>query len=340
MDPKPLAPVPGVSVVIPSWNGADLLAANLPAVLRAAEAYPGEAEVVVVDDGSEDATREVVGRFPGARLVAHERNRGFGAACLSGAKSARCELVFLLNSDARPDAHALEPLARAFEVPDTFAASPLLLDSEGGVSEVTISVPYLRRGRIRYRRRSFEALSLPAPTPRVWYTFFPLGGAILVDRKRFLELGGFDTLFHPFYYEDVDLGLRAWRRGWSCVVVPESRVTHAGGGTIGRSFPRLRVRVIRKRNRILLHCKNLTGRGALPLHLAQQVLRAATRLLRLDPVELLASLRAVPRLRVALARRREERAAAVRSEDEILALIEGRWHANVEAIRGAPAGLG
>src|SRR5258705_13450475 len=107
-----------VSVVIPNWNGADLLAASLPAALEAAKAHPGRAEVIVVDDGSTDASRDVVKAHAGVALAVHDRNRGFSAACLTGAMSARHELVFLLNSDARLDPGALAPLCDAFESPD------------------------------------------------------------------------------------------------------------------------------------------------------------------------------------------------------------------------------
>lgn len=337
-----------VSVVIPNWNGADLLAANLPGALEAARRHPAPAEVLVVDDGSGDRSREVVGRHPEVRLVAHDRNRGFGAACLTGAREARHPLVFLLNSDARPEPDALAPLCRAFDAADTFAASPLVLDEDGALAEVTINVPYLRRGRIRYRRRGTAGLSNAAQGPLApWYTFFPLGGAILVHRERFLELGGFDEMFHPFYYEDVDLGFRAWRREWTCVVVPESRVVHAGGGTIGRAFPKLRVRIVRKRNRVLFHCKNLTGRSDPVVHLAQQAFRSLSRLFtQLDATELLGTLAALPRLPAAFSRRRAERAVALRSEAQILERIDARWRENLAALgahaspdaaaRGAP----
>src|SRR4029450_3058772 len=92
-----------VSIVIPNWNGADLLATTLPAALAAASAHPGRAEVIVVDDGSTDESRDVVKAHGGVVLVEHDRNLGFGAACLSGATSARHEIVFLLNSDSPPD---------------------------------------------------------------------------------------------------------------------------------------------------------------------------------------------------------------------------------------------
>lgn len=326
-----------VSVVIPNWNGADLLRVTLPAAMAAARAHPGEAEVIVVDDGSTDASRDVVKAHDGVRLVEHDDNRGFGAACLTGATAARHDLVFLLNSDARPDPGALGPLCDAFDAPEVFAASPIVFDPKIGVANVTINVPYLRRGRIHYRKRSAESIAgLSETALPPWYTFFPTGGSVVVHRARFIELGGFDDLFYPFYYEDVDLGFRAWRRGWSCVVVPESRVVHSAGETIGRAFPKRRVRVIRKRNRLLLHCKNLTRPGALALFMAQQAGRAIGRLLRFDPIEMLGTLAAIPHLPAALERRRIERATAVRSEREILALIEERWRSNLQRLEAMP----
>ncbi|MFC1707717.1 glycosyltransferase family 2 protein, partial [Planctomycetota bacterium] len=233
----PSSPV-SVSLVIPNWNGEDLLRIYLPSVVVATEAYPGEAEIIVVDDGSTDDSVGLLRRsFPSVRLVRHKRNRGFGRACMTGARAARHPIVVLLNSDMCVEPHFLAPLMIPFDDRSTFAASPLILDESGRMSGVTLSIPYLRRGKIRYR--SFPAATLVtdgAAAPGPWYTLFPSGGACALDRRRFLDLGGFDDLFHPFYYEDTDLGFRAWRRGWTCRVVPASRVTHCHTATIARYF--------------------------------------------------------------------------------------------------------
>ena len=331
---RDLAPEPAarsVSVVVPNWNGADLLAKNLPVVFEALRCHPASAELIVVDDGSHDDSRAVVSALGGIRLVTHERNRGFGTACMTGVLAARHDLVLLLNSDARIEPGTLAHLCRAFDADDTFAASPLVVDEQGGITDVTINVPFLRRGRIRYRSDAARSLGSAAAGSLPWYTSFPSGGAMLVHRERFLALGGFDPLFHPFYYEDVDLGMCAWRRGWTCVVVPEGRVTHGGSGTINRSFNHFRIAVIRKRNRVLFHCKNLTETRDLAAHIGQQVRRALARLVWLDVLELLGLLSALPHLPAALARRRAQRASACRSEREIFELIEARWRAKQES---------
>ena len=320
--------VRGVSVVVPNWNGADLLAKNLPAVFEAVRSHTASAELIVVDDGSGDDSRAVISAHGGIRLIVHERNRGFGAACMTGTLAARHELVLLLNSDARLEPSTLAPLCSAFDAPDTFAASPLVLDESGRVMNVTINIPSLRRGRIRNQAHAERSLAAGSASALPWFTSFPSGGAVLVHRERFLALGGFDPLYHPFYYEDVDLGMCAWRRGWTCVVVPESRVVHAESGTIKRSFKPYFIAVVRKRNRVLFHCKNLTEPRDFAAHLAQQIRRSLTRLVQLDAAELLGLCCALPRLPAALRARRAERAAAKLSEREIFALIEERWRAN------------
>ena len=320
-----------VSVVVPNWNGADLLARNLPVVWEAVRSHPASAELIVVDDGSHDDSRAVVTALGGIRLVSHEHNRGFGSACMTGVLAARHDLVLLLNSDARIEPGTLALLCRPFEADETFAASPLVLDENGAVTDVTINVPFLSRGRIRYRADAARSLAGAAAGPLPWYTLFPSGGAVLVHRERFLALGGFDPIFHPFYYEDVDLGVCAWRRGWTCVVVPEGRVTHGDSSTIKRSFNHFRIAVIRKRNRVLFHCKNLTSTGDLAAHIAQQVRRSLANLVRLDTLELLGLLLALPHFPAAFARRRAERAGACRSEREIFELIEQRWRKKLES---------
>ena len=329
-----------LSVVIPSWNGVSLLRRCLPSVLSAVAQYGGVAEVVVVDDGSaDDSASMLAAEFPTVRVVRHPVNRGFGPACKTGIEAAEHPIVVLLNSDVRVEPGFLAPLAARFDHPAAFAVSPLILDSEGDLGNVTISVPYVRRGKIRYRSVPTGRLLEPgASQAGPWYTSFPLGGAVALDRSRFLALGGFDPLFEPFYYEDTDLGLCAWRRGWTCEVVPDSRVFHEGGGTIGRSFERSRVRTIQKRNRVLFHVKNLTAPWMLAAYLLQHTFRVFAGLFRLDFAQAGGAFEAVPHLGHALARRRVERAAELRTPAEVFATISTQWDECVARLASGDGG--
>jgi GT2 family glycosyltransferase len=233
----------------------------------------------------------------------------------------------------------VKPLVDCLQDPTVFAASPLIFNDQGELSNVTICIPYFRRGKIRYR--SFapqQLLNLPAPLPNPWYTLFPIGGAFGVNRARFIELQGFDDLFHPFYYEDTDLGFRAWRRNWKCIVVPESMVTHYHTGTIRRSFKRLKVRAIRKRNRLFYLWKNLTTVRLLWEHFIFQLLRICYRPFRFDWMPLVATILAVPGFRAAMRKRRQEQKCIVNSEEDIFRIINSANQANRRVIESTEKG--
>jgi len=324
-----------VSIIIPNWNGTDLLRAHLPSVLDAKKKYCGTLEIIVVDDASTDASLEILQKeFSGVKAVVHRENRGFGRACWSGARAAQYPILIFLNSDVAVAPDFVDPLVNCLADPTAFAASPLIFNANDSLSNVSISIPYFRRGKIRYH--SFPTdhlLHNGPPLPNPWYTLFPSGAAFAVDRARFLELQGFDELFNPFYYEDTDLGFRAWRRGWKCIVVPESRVTHHHDtGTIVRSFKQFKVRVVRKRNRLYYLWKNLTNTRLLRQHFIFQLFRVCYRPFCLDWMILIATVFAIPGFNAAMRARRSERKYIVNSEEEIFQIISSANQANRQVI--------
>jgi len=129
---------PAVSIVIPTWNGLELLKRFLPSVIGSARHYhqhtQSPAEIIVVDDGSRDQTIEwlrsegFVDQAAGEnttglylKFVSTESNRGFGEACNLGFASASHPLVFLINNDAEPALDAIRPLVENFEDETVFA---------------------------------------------------------------------------------------------------------------------------------------------------------------------------------------------------------------------------
>jgi len=275
----------GVSIVIPNWEGADVLAANLPSVIRAASVAPWPVEILIGHDGSADECVRVVRGFgPRVRLLQHDINRGFGQAVATGAHSARGNILVLLNSDVKVSEGFLAPLLEHFGDPLTFGVSPAAESEQGRLLPPHVMQPAMRFGLLRFRKPNFadaaEALAaLGGPVP----TFFVSGGHCALRRDRFLELGGFDPIFAPFYYEDTDLSYRAWRRGWRCWFDPRSRVVHTSGGTIGRKFHPDEVRRIRFRNGLLIVWRNaLNPRYLWGVHLPLILGRIADRACRGD----------------------------------------------------------
>lgn len=305
-----------VSIVIPSWNGWPILSRCLPHVLEAAGREPGT-EIIVSDDGSTDGTPDLLRKsFQAVRVVAGGTNGGFARAANSGVKAAAGDAVVCLNNDVRPEPGFLRPLIDALAGDETlFASAPRMINAGFGGDEARTAGVF-RRGLLDVSFPDRDSSS--APARGIAPILYACGGAAAFRRDRFLALGGFNALFHPFYWEDVDLSWRARRRGWGIVHVPDSVVHHEGGSTIGARFARREVQITYERNRLLFIWSNLLDAGLWRRHLAWLGPRASLSALRRGAfAEGLA--RAASRMKEALYRRNEERQAVVVSDRDILA---------------------
>ena len=219
-----------ISLVIPSWNGRELLARNLPALFAALHRYGGPQEVVLVDDGSTDGTAEFVsGAYPSVRIVRRPRNGGFSAAVNDGIAAARFDHLLLLNTDIEVEPGFLQPLVEGF-VGDggLFAASSLQLCREPGgrcFPDGHIAM------RVEAGHLLFEHDAHADRIERPVRQAIANGGCSLFHRPKLLELGGLCALFNPFYYEDTEISLQALLRGWHSLFVPASRVRHEHGAS-------------------------------------------------------------------------------------------------------------
>jgi len=231
-----------ISAVVPTRGGQARLDRHLPSV-RASLAESGETwELVVVDDGGG------LGRAPeGARLVSLPATRGYGPAVNAGARAASGDLLLVLNDDVSLEPSTVRLLREALRDEAVFAAAPRILSplaacgDEGGKSAV------LRAGLIEI---------VEAPSDETHPTLYPVGCCYLCSRQGFLDLGGYDDVYAPFFWEDVDLGYRAWRRGLASVHAPEAACHHEGSATIGERPIHERQRAW-YRNWALFHLRNL-----------------------------------------------------------------------------------
>ena len=242
-----------VSAIIPSRNGRDLLATCLPALER--ELRPCD-EIIVIDDRTTDDTADFLRRHhPRVRHVRVESSRGFGELCNLGMRLCYFDLALLLNNDMVVTPGFVEPLITALAEPDVFAVGPQYR---------------VRRGLDGFYWCSVCGGIHPEGPPLHWgrgvMLDAPAGGG-LFDRRKFWELGGFDPLFLPFYWEDVDLGYRAWRAGWRILVEPASAMYHEHGATIARLHRRHRAEAIEVRNSLLFAWKNARDCDVLLRHL-------------------------------------------------------------------------
>lgn len=251
------------SIVIPNWNGRDLLEKYLPSVIAAIESSPGS-EIIVVDNGSSDSSAEFVRKhFPQVRLVALTKNLGFGGGSNAGFEAARNDIVVLLNSDMRVEKDFLRPLLDGFTDEKVFSVAcqifftdPNKLREETGLTET-----WWQHGGLRVRHHTDASIRELYPCA------YGGGGSSAFDRRKFLELGGFDPLLAPFYMEDTDLGYLAWKRGWKVMYQPASVVYHEHRGTIGRRFSNAYIQSVLKKNFLLFTWKNVHEWRRLASHL-------------------------------------------------------------------------
>src|SRR5215510_2367565 len=149
------------SVVIPNWNGRDLLEKYLPSVVTAL-AGNSENEIVVVDNGSTDGSADYVRtHFPQVHLVALPRNLGFGGGSNEGFRAAKNDVVVLLNSDMRVAPDFLAPLLSGFRDPDVFAVSCQIFFSDPNKlrEETGLSQARWQDGMLRVRHRNDPAIT-------------------------------------------------------------------------------------------------------------------------------------------------------------------------------------
>ena len=229
LPPPQAALPPGVSVVIPSRNGKDLLELCLPPLLA-----QNPAEVIVVDNGSDDGTGEWLYRaYHGLiRVIESKEPLSFSKAVNEGIAEARFSHVCLLNNDMVVDPGFLSELRRAFDdVPELFSATAQIFFPEGVRREETGKA-------MMAPREHFSDFTLTCLEPFAGedhtYVLYGSGGCSLYDTVKLRQLGALDEIYTPAYVEDLDLGVRAWRQGWPSVFVAGARVLHKHRATTKR----------------------------------------------------------------------------------------------------------
>lgn len=249
----------GICAVIPNWNRADLLSEVLSGLARQTEP---PARVIVVDNGSTDASSEVASRHA-AEVLQLPRNKGFAYAVNRGIEACRSEWVLLLNNDVALEREWLATLSEAAIREKTwFAVGKLRSASKPELLDGTWDA--VCRGGTAWRCGSGRADSPHYSEPRP-ISFPPLTAALL-RRDLFDRVGLLDESFES-YLEDIDFGLRCAAAGLSGVYVPDAVALHAGSATLG-AWHKATVRRL-ARNQILLTRKHFRGAPRWPILVAQ-----------------------------------------------------------------------
>ncbi len=305
---------PEITLIITNWNGSRLLRECLPTVLEAVRFdHHHFYEVMVIDDCSNDNSLKILAdEFPEVRTEQTPQNLGFQEANNYAVKLAESKIVMPMNNDIKLDPKALHYLAQHFDNKDTFAVSGKIFAFDQTTFLYGNRGGYFQKGHFHLYEKPPEDDS---------QTLFACGGAFMVNRQKYLDLGGFDSMYHPLYYEEIDLSYRALKRGWEVHYEPQSIAYHKVQATITRQEKLRRISLISARNNYLFIWKNILDRPMTLTFLVYIPLFLLRDLFRLKSRFWIAFYMALKRLPKALKGRSIEQSGVLYSDREILSRI-------------------
>lgn len=266
-----------ISVVIPNYNGENLLKKNLPKIYDELKDYKlGKTEIIVVDDASTDkSVSSIKTGSDNIKILTNEKNLGFSSTVNKGVKVANGEIVILLNTDVYPQKGFLKSLLEHFTDPEIFAVGCLDKSIENG--KIVLRGRGLgdwKKGFLFHRRGEVDK------TNTLWVS----GGSGAFRKSIWETLGGFNELYNPFYWEDIDLSYRALKSGYKVLFESESIVFHEHEkGAIKSKYSEAQVKAIAYRNQFIFVWENATDYYLqithllyLPYHFIKALLRGDT----------------------------------------------------------------
>jgi GT2 family glycosyltransferase len=306
---------PSVAVVIPTYNGAEHLVACLESLAELR--YAGDVETIVVDNASTDGTRDLLARrFPNVRVVELDDNFGFGVAVNAGARASAAELVAFLNNDMRVAPGWLSELVAAYDPEAGYpCVAGVILDWEG--ERVDFVGGWINFHGAAGQEHYGEPVESVAIADRD--VPFPCGGSMLIERRLFLELGGFDPAFFALV-EDVDLGWRLWLAGHKVRLAAAARSLHRHSATTG-SLSIAERNFLSERNALRMLIKNLDDRNVAPVLAASLFLLAERASLGDSGPQLRAASAVLADLDAVMDERARVQEFRRRSDDEVFAVF-------------------
>lgn len=238
-----------ISVIIPTYKNTKLLINSLQHNSK----YLHGCEIIVINDDPNISIKKDLSRFENITLIENVNNLGFGESVNIGVKKSNGDYIMLLNSDVTLIDGSYQLAINHFKNnSDIFAVS--FAQEEKNNSIVGKNIIYWQNGFIRHKKNNILNFG-----PNGWAE----GGSCLVDRSKFLEIGGFDPIYSPFYWEDIDLSYNAWRHGYKILFDPKIRVIHHHESTINKYYSKNKIREIAFRNQLIFIWKNITDRKLL-----------------------------------------------------------------------------
>ncbi len=241
-----------ISVIIPTFKNKQLLIDNLNHNLP----YLQDCEIIIVNDDPTESLKKDIKKFKKIILFENKKNLGFGQSINIGAKKARGNYLMFLNNDVQLSNDNYQLAINHFENNENmFSVSFAQTEKNGTI---------VGKNKIYWQKGFFQHSSVNNLNQGI--NGWAEGGSCIIDKKKFKILGGFDPIYSPFYWEDIDLSYRAWKTGYENIFNPEIKVIHHHESTIGKYFSNSRIKSIAFRNQLLFIWKNINTNNLIKEH--------------------------------------------------------------------------
>ena len=232
-----------ISAIIPVYKKTDTFLKNLKINYQ----YLKETEIIIVNDDPDASIKSLLQDYK-LKLIENTKNLGFGGAINKGVRSSSNNYIFLLNSDVVLRNDLFKNSIKLFDKEKKLFAIGFA-QTEKDNQVVGKNSIYWKNGFFRHKK---------APNIFFGKTAWAEGGSSIFSKEKFLELGGFDQLYSPFYWEDVDISYRAWKKGYKVLFDPSILVEHHHESTISTYFSSKTIKKISYRNQLIFIWKNIT----------------------------------------------------------------------------------
>lgn len=258
-----------ISIIIPNYNGEEIMKKNLPEVYKAVRNYHGgNVEIIIPDDPSTDNSAEVINQFFAGIKDKHiicktisnknKNSAGFSHNVNRGVKLSTGDVMVLLNTDVRPHHDFLDSLITHFEDSRVFAVGCMDESIEGATQVLRgRGVGKWTKGFLMHSKGDIDKNN------SLWAS----GGSSAFSRKIWDQIGGLEDLYNPFYWEDIDISYRAQKSGFKVLFEKKSRVIHDHSkGAIKSNSDPLVIKKIAYRNQFIFIWLNITDPDLINSH--------------------------------------------------------------------------
>lgn len=247
-----------IDILVLNYNGRSLLERFLPSVVEASRASLHPCNVILVDNASSDGSPEFVkSNFPSVSLYQARENKVL-FSYNDVVEKLDSDIVIFLNNDIKVDRHFIDALAGDLYDKNVFFSAPKVLNPDGTYNG--------GRSRLEFKWGIIKSVTENDKSNDKGPTHFISCGAF--QRKVFLDLGGFDELYMPGIWEDVDLCYRGLKSGFRGIYNPRSIIWHDESTTFKKVYGYREKMIIAHRNMFLFFWKNINDFKMLASHIA------------------------------------------------------------------------